>query len=125
FWNKVVKPIYNSPRLSDRQRLLYEGLVTNAGTIYLALTIGFILLIIFGSNFTLSHVLGFLSSGWVFASLTYSGFQEIYEQNKFLKIFNEKSHKKITEGETKAETETETEKKTVIETDVNSNVDPV
>jgi hypothetical protein len=121
FWYKIIKPIYYSPRLSDRQRLLYEGLITNAGSIYLAITIGFIFLLLFASNFTLSHVLGFLTSGWVFASLTYSGFQEIYEQNKFLKIFKEKSRKKTIV----IEPETDTEPKKETETEIDSNVDPV
>jgi hypothetical protein len=87
----------------------------------MAVTIGFILLLVFASNFALSHALGFLTSGWVFASLSYSGFQEIYEQNKFLKVFKEKSLKKTTDVEPEAETEPKAE----IETDIDSNVDPV
>ncbi|OLS24939.1 MAG: hypothetical protein HeimC3_18150 [Candidatus Heimdallarchaeota archaeon LC_3] len=84
FWSKVIKPFGNSNKLSDKNRIIFEGLILNAISIYFAITISFVALIIFASN----YFYGYLLSALTFSYTTYTGINQIYQHNDIIKEFN-------------------------------------
>ena len=78
-WNKFIKPLHNSHRLSERNKLILEGTVAVAISIFISISFDAVVLVIFANNYIISCLL----SSIPFALLTYSSFSEIYTQNAF------------------------------------------
>jgi hypothetical protein len=88
-WYKIIKPIHESNRLNEKKKLLLEGSVAIAVSLYIALSLNVVSLIAFAGNFVIACIL----SAFTFSFLSYSGFKEIFDMNLIFNIFPVKETK--------------------------------
>ena len=86
-WYKFLKPMHNSNRMTERSKLLLEGIVAIAVSLFISLSLYVAFSVIFASNFLIATLLSSLP----FSILSYSGFKEIYEENAIFNVFKIKN----------------------------------
>ena len=82
-WFQVVKPIHNSSKLSEKNKLLFEGIISISVAVFVSLTLYVGLLIILFNN----SLVAYLISAFAFSYLSFSGFKEVYAENAFFGVF--------------------------------------
>lgn len=90
-WHKVVKPIHKSSKLSEKHKLLFEGIIAIVVSVFSALSIYVALIILLFSN----SMVAFIISAFVFSYMTFSGFKEIYSENAFFGVFEIKANAEL------------------------------
>lgn len=90
-WYRFIKPLHSSHRLSERNKLILEGVVAVAISIFISISFDAVLLVLFANNYMISCIL----SAIPFSILTYSSFSEIYTQNSFFNVFQVRDQVKV------------------------------
>lgn len=86
FWHRIVKPIHDSKRLSDKNKLLVEGIVSVLISVFISICAYVAFLILTISNL----VVAYFFACFVFSYLTFSGFRDICSENVFFNVFKPK-----------------------------------
>ncbi len=83
FWYRIVKPLHSSAKLKEKNKILLEGFVAVIVSVIISISMYAAVLILSFSNVTIAVLFGSLT----FSYLTFSGFNEIFTENKFLHVF--------------------------------------
>lgn len=85
FWYGIVKPIQKSEKISEKKKLLFEGIVMILVIVFVTINVYLALILISLNNFTVAYLI----TSVAFSYFTFSSFKEICSENLYMNVFKE------------------------------------